>query len=306
MKKKWLIVILSIIWFNLSAQAGKLSYFERIGLNAFNDLTDTFTAAPGIYKNMFAVPFSKAELKNTGIQIGFLATSFFFDESFNELSKNEIEPHCNKYVRHIRLPLPILSLKYNKSEKYWFEFGAPNSFHYDWVFLTFSQYGYLAGLITENETLRNLSHDLMQATIYSFVFAQPLKPLIGRGRPIRDHDDWDDIGPWVWGRSSFKTAGQYTAFPSFHATFYSSYCTVLMDYLGARWAGPLLGAFFFFQQPGHVHWLSDIVGAHILGYWLASSILDTPLKSETPASMSTKLLISPQRGGIALNLNINF
>lgn len=280
------------------------AYFQRLGTNLYQDMTSTVTEMPLAYKNMFAVPFARVNLKTTKIQLGFLAGSFLLDVPFNDFSRDVWEPICNKPVRHIRLPLPILNLTH-KGEKYWFEFKAPNTFHYDFVFLTFAQYGYLSGLLLESETMRDLSHDLIQATIYSFIFAQPLKPLIGRGRPIRNQEDWDDIGPWVWGKSSFNTAGQYTAFPSFHATFYSAYCTVLMDYLGARWAGPLLGAFFFFQQPSHVHWLSDIVGAGLFGYWLASSILDTPDKYEQDQP-NTSIMLSPYRGGIALQLDYKF
>ena len=321
--KKTVFVFLGIILFYISLngqqteiignrtffpkQQAKLSYFERIGRDAFSDFTHTFTDLPGVYKNMFAVPFSKVNLKNTGIQIGVLATSFLFDESFNDFSRDEWEPVCNEEVRHARLPLPILMLAY-EGEHYWFYFNATNSFSYDYYFQTFAQYGYVFSLITESETFRDLTHDLMQATIYSFLFAQPLKPLIGRGRPIRNQEDWDDIDPWVWGQSSFKTGSQYTAFPSFHATFYSTYCTVLMDYLGHRWAGPFLGAFFFFQQPGHVHWLSDIVAGGIFGYWLGSSIVDkdkNTTKNDNSQS-NTQILFAPYKGGIAVNLSYSF
>lgn len=306
MKEKILLVLLLIFSIHSTfAREEKSTYFERIGTNVFQDFTHTFTEAPGIYKNMFAVPFAKTNLKKTGLSLGILGTSFLFDRSFNDFSRDEWEPICNKPVRHIRLPLPFLNLTHS-GEKYWFEFEAQNSFHYDFVFLTFAQYGYVFGLLTENETLRHLSHDLIQATVYSFVFAQPIKPLIGRGRPYRDTEDWDRIDPWQWGHSSFKTASQYTAFPSFHSTFYSAYCTVLMDYLGVRWAGPILGSFFFFQQPSHYHWFSDIVAGQLFGYWLAASILDTP-NYKTPQKVNrTTLFLSPFNDGLAVNLSYSF
>jgi membrane-associated phospholipid phosphatase len=168
-------------------------------------------------------------------------------------------------------------------------------------------------LLTDNEEFRGLCFNLMQATVYSFTFAQPLKPIIGRGRPYREQDDWEDIGPWEWGNSNTKFFSQYTAFPSFHATFYSAYCTVFMDFLGHRWAGPILGAFCFFQQPGHVHWLSDIVAGGIFGYWLGSSIVDNneyvtakKAKKKVEIESNTQLFIAPIRGGIALNLSYSF
>ena len=288
------------------------AYFKQLAGNVFNDTKRIFTDVPNVYKNMFTVPFAKTNIKNTGITLGLLGTSFLFDESFNDFSRDEWEPVCNIHVRHIRLPLPIINLTH-KNEKYWFRFDAPNSFHYDFIFLTFAEYGYVFSLLTDNEEFRGLCFNLLQATTYSFMFAQPLKPLIGRGRPYRDQDNWEDIGPLEWGHSSFKTASQYTAFPSFHATFYSAYCTVFMDYLGHRWAGPILGAFCFFQQPGHVHWLSDIVAGGILGYWLGSSIVDNndyvknkKANEETEKQSNTQLFIAPIQGGIALNLSYSF
>ena len=302
--KKYFILIFFVLVTNLSATNQKPSYFERIGKNAFSDLTHTFLDAPGVYKNMFVVPFTKTNLKKTGISIGILGTSFFFDRSFNDFSRDEWEPICNKPVRHIKLPLPILRFG-NKVAPI---FNAPNSFHYDFVFLTFAQYGYLFSLFTENDQFRHLTLDLMQATLYSFVFAQPAKAVIGRARPARDRNNYGNHTPWEWGNSSWHlhNGGEYNSFPSFHSTFYSSYCTIIMDYLGYRWAGPLLACFFFFQQPAHDHWLSDIVAGQIFGYWLASSILDTPEEKENNSKSKTSLLISPYHGGVAVNLTYEF
>ncbi|MDO9577854.1 MAG: phosphatase PAP2 family protein [Candidatus Cloacimonadales bacterium] len=287
-------------------QQAKLSYFERIGRDAFRDMTHTFTDMPGVYKNMFAVPFSKVKLKNTGIQIGVLATSFLFDESFNDFSRDDWEPFCEKEVQHMRLPLPILILGGNAKPV----FIAANSFNYDHVFLIFAEYGYLFGLLTSNNDFRNLCHELLQVTTYSFIFAQPVKALIGRARPSRERNDYDDHTPWEWGNSNFhlQNGGEFNSFPSFHATFYNSYCTIIMDHLGYRWAGPILGSFFFFQEPAHDHWISDIIAGQIFGYWLASSILDKDKisKKSDQFQANTQILFAPHNGGIAVNLSYSF
>jgi len=287
------------------------AYSNQLAGNVFNDTKRIFTDVPNVYKNMFAVPFAKTNIKNTGITLGVLGTSFLFDESFNDFSRDEWEPICDKHVRHIRLPFPIIRFG-NKVKPM---FNAPNSFHYDFVFLTFAQYGYVFSLLTEADKFRELTYNLMQATVYSFAFAQPLKAMIGRARPARDRNNYDDHTPWEWGNSSWhlQNGGEYNSFPSFHATFYSAYCTVLMDFLGHRWAGPILGAFCFFQQPAHDHWLSDIVAGGIFGYWLGSSIVDNNdyvknkrAKGETEKQSNTQLFIAPINGGIALNLSYSF
>ena len=80
-----------------------------------------------------------------------------------------------------------------------------------------------------------------------------------------------------------------------------------MDYLGHRWAGPLLASVFYFQDPGHWHWFSDMVAGGIFGYWLASSILDSPNQKETASSSSqTSIFISPYNGGLSVNLTYQF
>ena len=79
-----------------------------------------------------------------------------------------------------------------------------------------------------------------------------------------------------------------------------------MDYIGYRWAGPVLASFCFFQQPDHVHWLSDIVVGGLFGYWLASSILDTPEIEQEKRQNRTSIILSPYNSGVILNLLYSF
>ena len=146
----------------------------------------------------------------------------------------------------------------------------------------------------------------MKATAYSFIFTRGIRTLSGRARPWREGSNYSDHNPWEWGNvnSHIESGGEYNSFPSFHATYYVSYWTIVMDYFGHRWAGPLVASLFYFQLQ-NAHWLSDMVAGGILGYWLGIGIIEKTnnnLKNNNKKISNVSIRIYPLKDGISISL----
>ena len=108
---------------------------------------------------------------STKIALGVLSASFFADKKVDYFLRTKWEPYCDRYIPKSEFPLPFFRFGFEKV-----------SFHYDFVFLTFAEYGYVAGLLSRYDRFRTLCFNLLQATAYSFIFAQPAKAITGRAR----------------------------------------------------------------------------------------------------------------------------
>ncbi len=274
-----------------------VSYFSGIGNDVYQDGLNSICDIPGSFKNMFTIPFQDGNRTSTQIGLGILGISFFADKEMDNFLRTQWEPYCDRYIPKTEFPLPFFRFGFEKV-----------NFHYDFVFLTVAEYGYMAGLLTRYERFRTLCFNLLRATAYSFIFAQPVKALTGRARPWRPNNSEQHHDPWEWGRSNlhFKNGGEYNSFPSFHAIFYYSYWTILMDFVGLRQAGPLAASLFYFQDPHHWHWASDMIAGGILGYWLASGILENSKNRKLNVNQNLSVSVIPIKGGLGLYVSKEF
>jgi len=270
-----------------------VSYFQNVACDIVNDGIHSITDIPATFKNMFTIPFRKENQISTGISLGFMGSSFFIDEKANEFLRDEWEPQCSRYVPKEQFPIPPIKFGLNRG-----------MFFYDDVFLAVAEYGYFFGLLIRHDRFRTLCFNLMQSTAYSFFFAQSMKALTGRARPWRAQNGFDHHDPWEWGHTNtyFGNGGEYNSFPSFHATYYFSYWTIIMDYLGYRWSGPIMASLFYFQDRNHYHWFSDMVAGGILGYWLASGVLENSVIHNRKKSTNISLMIFPMNGNFSVHV----
>lgn len=271
-------------------------YFKDIAIDIVNDGIHSITDIPGTFRSMFTIPFRRENRISTSISSGFLGSSFLLDKKADEFFKDRWDPYCNKYVPKGKFPLPVLT------------FGLDtNNDYYDNVFLAFAEYGYAFGLLSRNLRFKTLCFNLMECTVYSFSFTQGMKALTGRARPWRKDSNFKDHGPWEWGNINtyIGSGGEYNSFPSFHATYYFSYWTIVMNYLGHRWAGPIMASIFYFQNR-NCHWLSDMVAGGILGYWIGTGIIEKSKENHKHKASKTSFMIYPFNNGICFNVSKAF
>lgn len=269
------------------------NYFIGILDDLVHDGLNSVTKMPSTYKNMFVNPFKTEQSISTSVLMGSLSISFLLDRSADNFFKKKWEPHCDKYVPEKKFPLPI------------YVPGVTLNHFYTGGFIAIAEYSYFLGLFSRNDKVRRCGYDLMQATAYSFFLAQSIKALSGRARPQREHNKYDEHSPWEWGNSNTNFGSgnaEYNSFPSFHATWFYSYWTVLMGHLGYKWSGPIISSFFYFQISKHNHWLSDMVAGGILGYWLGSSILENSNNKIREDKKSINFCVTPIYNGGAIHL----
>jgi len=272
-----------------------LRYFKGITQDVINDGIHSVIDIPGTFENMFTIPFRQENLTSTRISLGFLGGSFFLDEKANYFLKNKWEPYCEKYPFPEKFPLPVSKLGLQAK-----------IFYYDKIFLAFAEYGYVFGILSRNTRFRTLCFNLMECTAYSFLFAQPAKALTGRARPWRENTNFKNYNPWEWGHTNtyMGSNGEYNSFPSFHAVYWFSYWTVLMDYFGYRWAGPIVASIFYCHVD-HLHWFSDMVAGGIFGYWLGAGIIDKSKENNKNYS-KVSVMIYPINKGVGINISKRF
>ena len=264
-------------------------YFNSITHDVIKDGIHSITDIPGTFKNMFTIPFNKDNQISTWSSLGFFGCSFFFDKNANKFFRDKWDPYCSKYIPNKKFLIPVFAFGLKTANDY-----------YDNVFLALAEYGYAFGLFTRNQRLRILCFNLMESTAYSFIFTRGIKTLSGRARPWREGSNNRENNPWDWGNlnSHIKGGGEYNSFPSFHATYYVTYCTIVMDYFGHRWAGPLVASLFYFQLHT-AQWFSDMVAGGILGYWLGSGVIE---RSKEHKNKNTSITIYPMIDGLCFNV----
>ena len=134
----------------------------------------------------------------------------------------------------------------------------------------------MAQTASANHTLRRLGYLSAISWIDATMFSIGVKFLTGRARPSVNTtpQDWFHYGHG-------DVLGNYTSFPSSHATIYFSVSTIWGKFLGNDLLGDGLGlANFLIMEGTHNHYISDMVAGYLLGKAIGQYVWDTHSKDD--------------------------
>ncbi|HTY37765.1 MAG TPA: phosphatase PAP2 family protein [Bacteroidota bacterium] len=141
----------------------------------------------------------------------------------------------------------------------------------------------LHGLLTENNATKKVGFEIVQAALYSGGLTTALKLALGRARPFMNEGTsryrlftiWDD---------------GYHSFPSGHTTLAFALSTVLSRNADSRTLKVLAyvpaAMTVFSRVYQDYHWTSDCVAGAIIGYVVATWVVDLHETNEPPVHLS--------------------
>ncbi|MDD5457158.1 MAG: phosphatase PAP2 family protein [Candidatus Margulisbacteria bacterium] len=130
-------------------------------------------------------------------------------------------------------------------------------------------WAYMAGESLHDDALSRFAYCAGEAVTDALFLAQSIKHVVGRARPVLTNE-----GPYSWFHGKSDIFGEYTSFPSSHATIYFSFSTVLGKAIGNEWLGDLCGLLGFSSLSGHNHWMSDMWMGYLLGKSIGNYVWD--------------------------------
>lgn len=155
---------------------------------------------------------------------------------------------------------------------------------------------FLAGAQGKDPRISKLGLALGDAVLSALVLSQSFKYISGRSRPANNGSASD------WWHSNTERFGQYTAFPSLHATTYSAAATVIgSSYQCEPLASAIALTLFMGDMQGHNHWLSDMVA----GAWLGRAIGEYWVRHYQNLTWSKDLwLVTPVANGNSFDFQL--
>jgi len=131
------------------------------------------------------------------------------------------------------------------------------------VVLTFGTIG--TGLVLRQPEVTRTGGRLATSLVVVTLLGRGMKKAIGRARPSEATDQY-----------TFDPFGTFNAFPSGHTITAFAVSTTLADAIDDRWADiglyTLAGGTGVSRLVGNHHWLSDVVGAAVLGTTVAKVV----------------------------------
>jgi membrane-associated phospholipid phosphatase len=136
----------------------------------------------------------------------------------------------------------------------------------------------LHGWLDENYSSKKIAFEIAQAGLYTEIVTQIIKHSFGRARPYKE------LGATVFKPFSFL-GWDFTSFPAGHTSWAFSLSTVLSRNAKQDWlkiAAYIPAALTFVARIYHdKHWTSDNFLAAVLGYFIATWVVDQHEKKES-------------------------
>ena len=155
-------------------------------------------------------------------------------------------------------------------------------------------YGY--GVLFNNEPVRKIGLETIEAVGYAGLITSVIKSLVGRSRPY--------TGEGKFRFRPFNVHAAYTSFPSGHSTVAFAVSTVLANntdniYLKILCfsASGLVAASRIYHNA---HWLSDVVTGGAIGYFVGNFVTNHD-RNYNPSGTNFSLNLAPNGIGFTLN-----